>query len=93
MIRSTFSIRLFLLSILLGSSIQPAATAEPATIALVHENRQLIEWTPVVEAETFVLALSDPWGRVRTYRFGARKLPTLSLFDSKDVSLPDGTYT
>jgi len=93
MIRSTFSIRLFLLSILLGSSIQPAASAEPATIALVHENRQHIEWTPVVEAESFFLAISDPLGRVRTYRFGAGKLPTLSLFDSKGVSLPDGTYT
>ena len=93
MMRSTLAARLFLLSMFCGTSLSLAAAAEPATIARVTSNRQLIEWTPVVEAESFVLALSDPRGRVRTYRFGAGKLPTLSLFDSKGAPLPDGTYT
>lgn len=94
MMRSTFAARLFLLSVLCGNLIALSAAAEPpATVALVSVNRSLVEWTPVVAAETFILALSDPRGRVRTYSFGSSELPTLSLFDSKGRPLPDGTYT
>lgn len=96
MIRSIFRITVFLL-LTLGSVLDTPVVANPlqppTPAALVNASRGFVEWTPQVDAESIVLALADPQGLVRTIHFGAGEAPVLSLFDTQDAPLPDGTYT
>lgn len=94
--RSAFAawIRLLLvvggLAALTGSS--PVAAGAPE-VATLHAGPALLEWTPLRESESIVLAVSDPQGVVRTFQFRAGEAPALSLFDDRGAALPDGTYT
>ncbi|HWM92934.1 MAG TPA: tail fiber domain-containing protein [Thermoanaerobaculia bacterium] len=89
MIRSKIVAGLFLFTALAG--MHAAAAGSP--VALVKAGSVLLEWVPLVEAESATLTLSDPRGDIRTFRFGPGATPALSLFDAKGAPLPDGSYT
>ncbi|HWM94594.1 MAG TPA: hypothetical protein VN493_27820 [Thermoanaerobaculia bacterium] len=90
MIRSKPVARLFLLLALIGGL---SAAAAESPVALVKAGNGLLEWIPLVQAESATLTLADPRGDVRAFRFGPGATPALSLFDAEGAPLPDGSYT
>jgi len=76
-----------------GFSVSAHAAESPLAVAPVSAGRGLLEWTLLVESEGTTLALADPQGVVRTHRFAPGEAPALSLFDTKGMLLPNGTYT
>src|SRR5262245_47219720 len=93
--RSTSAARFFTITVLLGGlhAFAAVCTAEPPPIAIFNAERGLLQWTPLVDSQSMVLALADPAGVVRTLRFAPGETATLSPFDANGSPLPDGTYT
>ncbi len=90
---TTLTGKTFLLSMVCTSLFTLSAAAEPVSVALLNITPGLVEWTPIVEVDSIVLALSDPRGKVETYSFGPGEHPTFSLFNPTGRLLPEGTYT
>jgi hypothetical protein len=81
-----------LLSMVHGSAICAQAEVQGSPAAVFRATGSYLDWAPLVEAESIVLALADSAGEVRTITFGPGELPVLSLVDTEGQPLPDGGY-
>jgi hypothetical protein len=77
--------------LLIASLAAPAMAFEP--MAQVNAGAAGLEWTVQGTWDRFVLTVSTPDGSVIRKEFKGSEAPSLSLFDKKGASLPDGSYT
>jgi len=81
------------LALVAGLAYGGGVVSQVPPVATIHAEPGLLRWIPNVESAGIELAVMDPSGAVRSFRFAPTELPALSLLDADGGPLPDGTYT